>query len=253
MSIWAKNMYLAEDRILCFELVAKANERWVLSYVKPAKGETDVPETAAELIGQRRRWLNGSFAAGVYSLVHFGRLYRSDHGIVRLFFLHVQGIFNTVNLVMGWFALANYYLTFSIIIDIVATSLRDPSAIAGGDSTVISCWSGSFVEDTSGDSVDWLGKVNWTFNVICAFLTLSAGSLQRVTHRKPLSRTDLAFLVLQIILALGNRPKGEKALYTISFCVYAFFSLYLIFMTVILTIKAFCVSSARCCHLISLR
>ena len=96
-------MFLAEDRILCFELVAKANERWVLGYVKPAKGETDVPESAAELIGQRRRWLNGSFAAGVYSLFHFGRYYKSDHGILRLFFLHIQAIYNTVNLIMSWF------------------------------------------------------------------------------------------------------------------------------------------------------
>lgn len=37
-------MFLAEDRILCFELVAKAGDKWHLSYVKPAKGETDVPE-----------------------------------------------------------------------------------------------------------------------------------------------------------------------------------------------------------------
>jgi hypothetical protein len=97
------DMFLAEDRILCFELVAKANERWVLGYVKPAKGETDVPESAVELIGQRRRWLNGSFAAGVYSLFHFGRYYKSDHGILRLFFLHIQAIYNTVNLIMSWF------------------------------------------------------------------------------------------------------------------------------------------------------
>ena len=55
----------AEDRILCFELVAKAGDRWTLTYVKPSKAETDVPETAVELIGQRRRWLNGSFAASV--------------------------------------------------------------------------------------------------------------------------------------------------------------------------------------------
>jgi hypothetical protein len=96
-------MFLAEDRILCFELVAKANESWVLGYVKPAKGETDAPETAAELIGQRRRWLNGSFAAGVYSLVHFGRYYKSNHGILRLFFLHIQAIYNTINLIMSWF------------------------------------------------------------------------------------------------------------------------------------------------------
>jgi cellulose synthase/poly-beta-1,6-N-acetylglucosamine synthase-like glycosyltransferase len=36
-------MYLAEDRILCWELVAKRNEKWVLEYVKSATGETDVP------------------------------------------------------------------------------------------------------------------------------------------------------------------------------------------------------------------
>nr|ADX07313.1 putative chitin synthase [Flammulina velutipes] len=93
MSIFQKNMFLAEDRILCFELVAKVNDRWTLTYVKPSRAETDVPETAAELIGQRRRWLNGSFAASVYALVNFFRLYRSGHGIFRLFFFHIQGLF----------------------------------------------------------------------------------------------------------------------------------------------------------------
>lgn len=56
-------------------------------------------------------------------------------------------------------ALANYYLTFSIIITIVGESLRSPNKIAGGDPETISCWSGSFLEDESGDSFDWLGLV----------------------------------------------------------------------------------------------
>ena len=108
MNIFTKNMFLAEDRILCFELVAKANERWTLTYVKPSKAETDVPESAPELIGQRRRWLNGSFAASVvsicsflridswltlhrqYAIVNFFKLYRSGHGLLRMFFFHVQ-------------------------------------------------------------------------------------------------------------------------------------------------------------------
>lgn len=47
-------MYLAEDRILCWELVAKRGDAWVLKYVKAAKGETDVPDTAAEFISQVR-------------------------------------------------------------------------------------------------------------------------------------------------------------------------------------------------------
>ncbi|KAL8281055.1 hypothetical protein RQP46_006413 [Phenoliferia psychrophenolica] len=218
MSIWTKNMFLAEDRILCFELVAKANEKWVLGYVKPAKGETDVPETAAELISQRRRWLNGSFAAGVYSLAHFGRLYKSDHGVIRLFFLHIQAIYNTVQLIMSWFAVANYYLTFSIIINIVATSLRRPDLIDGGSADEKACWGGSFIDASANPtSFDWLNELNWVFNVIY-----------------------LIFLALQIVLALGNRPKAEKLTYTISISVYAFFSLYLILNTVELTVKAFC-------------
>lgn len=41
--VFTANMYLAEDRILCWELVAKKQERWVLKFVKSAVGETDVP------------------------------------------------------------------------------------------------------------------------------------------------------------------------------------------------------------------
>jgi len=41
--VFTANMYLAEDRILCWELVAKRDERWVLKFVKSAYGETDVP------------------------------------------------------------------------------------------------------------------------------------------------------------------------------------------------------------------
>jgi len=36
-------MYLAEDRILCWELVAKKKAKWILEYVPSATGETDVP------------------------------------------------------------------------------------------------------------------------------------------------------------------------------------------------------------------
>jgi chitin synthase len=91
-------------RILCFELVAKAGDKWTLGYVKPSKAETDVPEQATELIGQRRRWLNGSFAASVvcphplhvpgsllggrvvdvqYALINFFQIYKSSHGPIR--------------------------------------------------------------------------------------------------------------------------------------------------------------------------
>lgn len=45
--VFTANMYLAEDRILCWELVAKRGESWVLKYVKNCTGETDVPGKSA--------------------------------------------------------------------------------------------------------------------------------------------------------------------------------------------------------------
>ncbi|KAF9999098.1 Chitin synthase, class 1, partial [Entomortierella chlamydospora] len=104
-NIFTANMYLAEDRILCFELVAKRNAAWVLQYVKSAYGETDVPDTVAEFISQRRRWLNGSFFASVYALVHQFDIWRSDHSTARKLFFHVEFFYSFVSLFFSWFAL----------------------------------------------------------------------------------------------------------------------------------------------------
>ncbi len=125
MGIFTRNMFLAEDRILCFELVAKEGQRWTLAYVKSAKGETDVPEGATELISQRRRWLNGSFAASIYSLVHFARIYKSNHGFIRVIFFHVQALYNIISLFFSWFALANLWLTFSVIVEFLPDLLPE--------------------------------------------------------------------------------------------------------------------------------
>ncbi|KAF8639963.1 hypothetical protein AX17_001213 [Amanita inopinata Kibby_2008] len=193
MNIFTKNMFLAEDRILCFELVAKAGDKWTLTYVKPSKAETDVPESAAELIGQRRRWLNGSFAASVYALVNFFRLYKSGHNIIRMFFFHIQALYNVFSLVFSWFALANIWLTFSIIVDL----LPQQKVVLFGTPAI----------------THWINlAMKWIY---------------------------LAFLALQFVLALGNRPKGERTAYTVTLWVYAVLSVYLLICSFWLTVKAF--------------
>ncbi|KAF8076343.1 glycosyltransferase family 2 protein [Lyophyllum atratum] len=193
MNIFTKNMFLAEDRILCFELVAKAGDRWTLTYVKPSKAETDVPESAVELIGQRRRWLNGSFAASVYALVNFFMFYKSGHGIFRMFFLHIQALYNIFSLIFTWFALANLWLTFSIIIDL----LPSQGIIIFGTVAI----------------THWINlALKWIY---------------------------LAFLAMQFILALGNRPKGERMMYTITLSVYAVLAVYLLVCSFWLTAKSF--------------
>lgn len=113
--IFTANMYLAEDRILCWELVSKRGGSWILHYVKSAYAITDVPDAVPELISQRRRWLNGSFFAAIHSTVKFNYIYRSSHTFLRKFWIHVEMFYQTFNLIFSWFALGNYYITFIIL------------------------------------------------------------------------------------------------------------------------------------------
>jgi chitin synthase len=115
------NMYLAEDRILCFELVAKKNANWVLKYVKAAQAETDVPENIAEFISQRRRWLNGSFFAATYALSHWYRIWGTDHSILQKLWFQVELIYNSIMMFLTWFGLALFYLTFYYMSQTVMT------------------------------------------------------------------------------------------------------------------------------------
>ncbi|WWC68306.1 uncharacterized protein I206_102230 [Kwoniella pini CBS 10737] len=113
--IFSANMYLAEDRILCWELVSKRQCKWKLHYVKSAYAITDVPDTVPELVSQRRRWLNGSFFAAIHSIVHFGYLYRSSHSFTRKLFLHVELVYQTLSMIFAWFALGNFYIAFFVL------------------------------------------------------------------------------------------------------------------------------------------
>ncbi|KAF2193494.1 glycosyltransferase family 2 protein [Zopfia rhizophila CBS 207.26] len=198
MNIFKKNMFLAEDRILCFELVAKAGSKWHLTYVKSSKGETDVPEGAAEFIGQRRRWLNGSFAASIYSLMHFGRMYKSGHNIIRMFFFHIQMLYNTFTVFLSWFALASFWLTTSVIMDLV----------------------GNPNPDTKRDAWPFGNTATPILNTVLKYLYLG-------------------FLMLQFILALGNRPKGSRWTYMTSFVVFGLVQFYIIILSMYLVVQAF--------------
>lgn len=106
------NMYLAEDRILCWELVSKRNDNWVLKFVKLATGETDVPESVPEFLSQRRRWINGAFFAALYSLRNSNRIWATDHSFARKFWFCVEFVYQFVSLLMSFFSLSNFYLTF---------------------------------------------------------------------------------------------------------------------------------------------
>jgi chitin synthase len=134
--IFTANMYLAEDRILCFELVSKRNCHWILQYVKSANGETDVPVEMADFILQRRRWLNGSFFAAVYALAHSFDIFRSDHSFLRKMMFLVEFVYQTISMLFAWFALGNFFLVFRIL----TASLANEIGTAGRVLFIIFEW-----------------------------------------------------------------------------------------------------------------
>lgn len=120
--VFNANMYLAEDRILCFELIAKLNENWILKYINTAGAYTDVPEQLDDFISQRRRWLNGSFFAAVYSIFNFYKIWRTNHSFLRKLGLQIEFIYQLLNLLVSWFSLGSYYLVFRILTCYLAES-----------------------------------------------------------------------------------------------------------------------------------
>jgi len=115
-----------------------------------------------------------------------------------MFFFHIQALYNVFALLFSWFALANIWLTFSIIIDLLPSQ---NIVFFGGNN------------NTGLDVTHWVNlSLKWIY---------------------------LGFLAIQFVLALGNRPKGERMAYVITLWVYAFLAIYLLVCSLALTVKAF--------------
>ncbi|ORX87311.1 hypothetical protein BCR32DRAFT_198034 [Anaeromyces robustus] len=149
-SLFKSNMYLAEDRILCFELVAKKGANYILKYVRAAKAETDVPDNIPEFISQRRRWLNGSFFASLYSTYNWREVYRTEHSLFRKIIFGIEFIYNILNLLFSWFGLANFFLTFYFL----AGNVKNNSAQT----------------DEHGSSIFLAMETIYLYAIICIFI-----------------------------------------------------------------------------------
>ncbi|KAJ3133279.1 Chitin synthase, class 2 [Irineochytrium annulatum] len=200
------NMYLAEDRILCFELVVKSGSSNILKYVKSARAETDVPDSLHDLIKQRRRWLNGSFFASVHATMNFKRIFGSGHSNVMKWTLMVEFIYNAVNLAFSWFSIGNFFLSFYFLFNI------------SSDQSGANCAMG--VTDSTADPFYPRGEV--VFDLLKSVYVFS--------------------IVIMFIAALGNRPEGSKVLYHSLAILFAIIMFLMIFMgawTVGISIKAY--------------
>lgn len=115
LSPFAANMYLAEDRILAFELLAKRGSQYYLAWEPKAKAYTDVPSNLSELLRQRRRWSNGGFFAWMYYVGHAFRFCGSQHSPARKLVLFLQLLHNLVTASFVWFNIGVLYIALTII------------------------------------------------------------------------------------------------------------------------------------------
>jgi len=119
-----------------------------------------------------------------------------------MFFFHIQLIYNMFSVFLSWFMLASFWLTTTVIMDLVG----DPVA-------------------ASSTTAEHHG---WPF-----------GDTATPIVNTVLKYLYLAFLLVQFILALGNRPKGSRLTYIISFMVFGIIQSYIIVLSMYLVVRAF--------------
>ncbi|KXS14698.1 glycosyltransferase family 2 protein [Gonapodya prolifera JEL478] len=187
------NMYLAEDRILCFELVSKTDESWVLRYERASAAETDVPDAIPELIKQRRRWLNGSTFAALYAIWNWANIFRSSHSPFRKTLFMLETGYNILVQLFAWFSLANFYLTFFFVIE------------------QNKCGTGTDAEMKLCDTQGALGRGGYYV-------------------AEPLKAIYLMLICVQFILSMGNRPDGAKTIGRVCTVLWSLIMVLLIYM-----------------------
>lgn len=117
-----------------------------------------------------------------------------------MFFFHIQLIYNIFTVFLSWFMLASFWLTTSVIMDLVGTPT--PASTTSAEHHA------------------------WPF-----------GDTATPIVNTVLKYLYLAFLLVQFILALGNRPKGSRATYIVSFMVFGIINAYLIVLSMYLAVR----------------
>jgi chitin synthase len=119
-----------------------------------------------------------------------------------MLFFHVQLLYNIFSVFLAWFSLASFWLTTTVIMDLVGLP-----------------------ETASSTNAEHHG---WPF-----------GDTATPIVNTILKYLYLSFLLLQFILALGNRPKGSRYTYIASFAVFGIIMMYVIVDSGYLVVRAF--------------
>lgn len=110
------NMYLAEDRIMCLEIIAKENCNYILTYIPGCKALTDAPNQLTVLIKQRRRWFNGSMFATFHVLGNMCRTWRRADSFWRNIGYMILYAYMLLNMLVSYIIVGLFYASYSIFL-----------------------------------------------------------------------------------------------------------------------------------------
>jgi chitin synthase len=121
---WANsNKYLAEDRIMWLEIVAKAGCDYILNYVPGAKCLTDPPLSLTQLIKQRRRWFNGSMFASLHVISSMCSIWRrSSSSWMRNIAFMMLYLYMVIQMLLSFVIVGSFFAVFSVFIRAVIPS-----------------------------------------------------------------------------------------------------------------------------------
>ena len=117
------NKYLAEDRIMCLEIIAKRHCSYIIHYIPGARCLTDPPMRLSDLIRQRRRWFNGSMFATIHVLKHMCRVWgRSKCSCIRNIFFMILYLYLIIQMILSFVIVGTFYGVFSIFLRAILPS-----------------------------------------------------------------------------------------------------------------------------------
>lgn len=166
------NMFLAEDRIMCIEILKKVSSDYLLRYIPGCIALTDPPSSIISLIKQRRRWTNGSLFASWFVIDNINMITRSRHTCWRKFFLGILYFHMVFNFIFSLVLVGSLYSSFLIF----ARSISD---------------------EENSTCTDW--TVSRIFQ-ICYITLLFIFTLMSIT--KPIEKSGTTFTLLVILFGI---------------------------------------------------
>ncbi len=117
------NMFLAEDRVLGFEIVHNKKNRWRIDYAPRAEATTDPCNSWAELLQQRRRWICSSFSCKIWFLIKLKEyMFGSGKSWIDKSRMLLSGIYFLLDILVTWFL---FGIMGSCVTAIYVTAQRD--------------------------------------------------------------------------------------------------------------------------------